>query len=244
MLIAETEAGERTHATPADRALCPQCKKVVIAKCGSLNIWHWAHECTAECDSWGEPETDWHFSWKLAFPEDCREIVIGSHRADIRTHNGWVIELQHSAISIGEILEREISYGRMAWVVDAEPFLNNLSLRPKETHLTFRWKWPRLSWAWAKKPLFLDMRDGTLFRVRKIHPHTPCGGWGRIISRDEFLVRAGGDMPGLVTDLDIHQCESCHRNGALLPVYDFSEQCCQAAWECRFCGSMTVGEAR
>jgi len=40
---------QRTKATKgAKDALCPCCNKPVIAKCGEIKIWHWAHVSLAD----------------------------------------------------------------------------------------------------------------------------------------------------------------------------------------------------
>jgi len=111
-------ADRRQLATPGAVGACPSCGARLIAKCGKVYAWHWAHEA-CDCDPWSEPEGPWHRGWKQLFPAEWREVVIGDHRADLRVPGG-VIELQHSSISAGEIEERERFYGRMVWVVNTE----------------------------------------------------------------------------------------------------------------------------
>lgn len=116
---------EKISPRPGMRALCPSCGGDVLAKCGSIKAWHWSH-VAADCDPWSEPETEWHLNWKRRFPPECREVVIGNHRADVRTKNGIVIEFQHSSISVEEIRDREAFYGeRMMWVIDGAKFRKN-----------------------------------------------------------------------------------------------------------------------
>lgn len=110
--------GRRQLATPGAVGVCPSCGAKLIAKCGKVYAWHWAHEA-CDCDQWSEPEGPWHRGWKQLFPEAWREVVIGPHRADLRVPGG-VIELQQSHIGADEIEERERFYGRMVWVVNAE----------------------------------------------------------------------------------------------------------------------------
>jgi hypothetical protein len=140
MLFAlDPTAHTRQRATPGKKGLCPTCKGDVLAKCGSRRIWHWAHR-QVECDHWSETETEWHAGWKSCFPEDRCEVAKGKHRADIVTPTGYVIELQHSSLSEEEVCDREEFYGRMVWVLDAEPFIANLGLEQHEdsVHLTWR----------------------------------------------------------------------------------------------------------
>ena len=177
--------GIRRLAQPGTRAACPTCSGPVLAKCGSINAWHWAHEA-ADCDPWSEPESAWHLNWKRQFPEAQTEVVIGPHRADVVTPC-HVIELQHSPISPEEIREREEFYHALIWVFDASGFRDNIEFRQKGTYYTFRWKHPRKSlWA-CQRPMFLDLGQEGLFRVEKLYPKVPCGGWGNPVDQREFL---------------------------------------------------------
>lgn len=109
-----------------EKAKCPNCDSIVISKCGSFKINHWAHKSTFDCDSWNEPITQWHISWQDLFPEEFREVTLKqnniSHRADIRLKNGLVIEIQNSPIDINEIKKREDFYGKknMIWILNGE----------------------------------------------------------------------------------------------------------------------------
>ena len=119
MLWANSD-GEKIRAWPGLTAACPGCGGEVVAKCGEIVEWHWAHKAK-DCDAWSEPESEWHLGWKARFPVDWQEVVMGPHRADVKTPRG-VIEFQKSAISAAEIRERERFYGQMIWVVDASNF--------------------------------------------------------------------------------------------------------------------------
>lgn len=174
-------------------ATCPQCGSEVIAKCGSIKAWHWAHKAD-DCDIWQEPMTDWHWNWQGLFPEDSREVVITkrcvSHRADVVTGK-TVIEFQHSSISPDEIWERESFYGRMIWVFDAIDAVENnrLILRPKDGYYTFRWKWARTSIPSATKDVYLDVGNNRLLELRKMGITAPVGGWGNLITWKQFVGR-------------------------------------------------------
>ena len=180
---------ERIEPWPGGEASCPCCKSPVRAKCGEIVIWHWAHE-SADCDPWAEPESVWHAGWKSRYPSGCREVVIGAHRADIKLPNGWVIELQNSSISPSEIIEREQFYKRMIWIINAQRFEENLRIRDRGHCLTFKWKWPRKVWQYARCPLFFDLGN-VVCRVCKIHWHEggSAGGWMRPISIDRLGLR-------------------------------------------------------
>ncbi len=190
--------GIRKKASPKDKGVCPICDEEVIAKCGSIKIWHWAHKSNSECDSFGEPETEWHRDWKNNFPEECQEVVIGNHRADVKTEKGLVIEFQNSPISPEQIEEREkfYGYGNMIWVLNGDKIAKNIDLREKKV-ITFRWKHPPKSWWIARQQIYIDLGEfdiGTcvdefIFKIRRIYKKCPCGGWGELLLKKEFLKR-------------------------------------------------------
>ncbi|AMN40481.1 competence protein CoiA [Rhodoplanes sp. Z2-YC6860] len=114
---------QRREAQPGLSGTCPSCKAEVIAKCGSLRVWHWAHRGVRVCDPWWEPETEWHRSWKNEFPADWQEVVHFAqsgekHIADVKTQSGMIIEFQHSFLKMEEREARELFYRKMVWVVD------------------------------------------------------------------------------------------------------------------------------
>ncbi|AWO92430.1 competence protein CoiA [Bradyrhizobium diazoefficiens] len=117
-------AGERVGAFAGARGECPSCRGEVIAKCGSHRVWHWAHFGIRDCDTWAEPETEWHRAWKNNFPADFQEFIQHDaetgerHIADVRTSHGLVLEFQHSHLNPQERVARERFYGNMLWVVD------------------------------------------------------------------------------------------------------------------------------
>lgn len=104
--------------------ICPGCSQPVIAKCGKQRVHHWAHSRSVMCDTWWEPETEWHRVWKNNYPTDWQEVIIPDektgekHIADVRTAHSLVIEFQHSHIDPKEQATRERFYQNMVWVVD------------------------------------------------------------------------------------------------------------------------------
>lgn len=115
--------GVRAEAAPGLSGLCPLCSAVVIAKCGTLRVWHWSHRGRLHCDPWHERETLWHLGWKNRFPIEWQEVSGYApdgekHVADVRTPYGRVIEFQHSPIVMEERHAREAFYGPMIWVID------------------------------------------------------------------------------------------------------------------------------
>ena len=203
MEFAINEANQRVDATPSSRASCPICKTSVIAKCGEIKVWHWAH-LVRDCDKWTESESPWHRFWKAVMPSECTEVVIGPHRADIRTKDNTVIELQHSSISSEEIREREHFYtkhGKMIWLFDATEWGNNFSIRLREgdssNYVSFRWKYPHRSHEFSMQPRFYDLGGNRILEVKKTHWDGQCvGGWGYITTRSAF---ASKNMSGILT---------------------------------------------
>ena len=184
-------------AAPGLEARCPGCSGLVIAKCGAIRVWHWCHAHNSDCDSWYQPETQWHSGWKLRAHKACCEVVLGPHRADILGNNNTVIELQHSKISVGAIEAREAFYGNMVWLFDAKEFAHNIEIRFKNivnrpSYYTFRWKRPRKSMWACQRPVYLDFGIGTdpdsrIFKIKKLHKDKNCAGWGYYISEQRFI---------------------------------------------------------
>ncbi|WP_285960555.1 competence protein CoiA [Pseudomonas tohonis] len=125
--------GARTLPTPGAQGECQACGAPMIAKCGEQLSWHWAHKGRRRCDPWWENEGEWHRTWKKHFPQDCHEVVRHDstgerHIADVQLPSGLVVELQHSPMPLDEMRSREAFYGDMVWIVDAEPFLKNITI--------------------------------------------------------------------------------------------------------------------
>jgi Competence protein CoiA-like family len=114
---------ELREAAPDLSAECQACGAAMIARCGRVRVWHWAHRGARICDSWWEPETEWHRAWKNHFPKSWQEIIHPSesgekHIADVKTESGVVLEFQHSSLCPEERESRESFYQNMVWVVD------------------------------------------------------------------------------------------------------------------------------
>ena len=168
------ENNERILASPHNKALCPLCNQKVISKCGDIKIWHWAHKSRIECDSFKEPETQWHLDWKSYFKKEEQEVVIEKtefledgcrfpkkHRADIKTKKGLIIEFQNSPISPEKIQEREDFYGNMIWVLNGKTFGKNITFFKRR----FKWNWPSKSWDYAHKDIYLDYELDFIWKI-------------------------------------------------------------------------------
>jgi competence protein CoiA len=170
--------GQRQEAQPSLSGECPVCGSPMIARCGEVRLWHWAHRGRRPCDPWWENETEWHRAWKNLFPVGWQEFVQHDgdgerHIADVRTDDGWVIEFQHSYIKPEERRSREAFYQKLVWVVDG--------LRRQTDGAQFRKAWDegrpvggnslvrrafsdacRLlrEWAGSPAPAFFDFGEG------------------------------------------------------------------------------------
>lgn len=114
---------QRQEPLPALSGSCPACGQPMVAKCGGIKVWHWAHRGKRHCDVWWENETEWHRAWKGKFPLHWQEIVRQAdtgekHIADVKTDRDWVIEFQHSFLKPDERRSRDHFYPRLIWVVD------------------------------------------------------------------------------------------------------------------------------
>jgi len=129
MLEALIDGQKRPPKVRGERTSCPDCGSILIAVMPFEIRPHWRHE-GRDCDSWSEPEGQWHIEWKELFDRSCRETTLRDpltdehHRADILvcrdTPYATVLELQHSSISYDEISAREAFYKRehrMFWLV-------------------------------------------------------------------------------------------------------------------------------
>lgn len=111
---------------------CPACNGDILAKCGEINIWHWAHKNSDECSYENESETYWHRYYKKYVPTEWIEQIIRAkgemRRADILkpTYPSPIaFEFQHSSISADEIRARENFYLNkakmgMIWIFDLQ----------------------------------------------------------------------------------------------------------------------------
>lgn len=201
MLYAVTDSDPQADPSPSSRGRCPSCAGEVIARCGQVNAWHWAHVAGHDCDSWAEPSTDWHRAYQRMVPRERCEVRMGDHRADLVGMDGFVVELQHSSIAVQEIAEREAHYGKkMMWLFDARAaFLKGrLGLRRgnKDDYVNFRWRQPRRSIVACERRVLLDLGEGLVLSIRKLYPGPPCAGWGHVFeTRDIWEWMRSGRRP-------------------------------------------------
>lgn len=166
--------GEKTEAFKGGKGICICCNSETIAKCGNINVNHWAHRDLSHCDKWWESESDWHRQWKNLFPVKNQEVihydsVTGEkHIADIKTDKGLVIELQNSSISIQELYSREKFYGNMIWIVNAIKFKKNIhffnKLPYKNSNLFSKYKFS----SWKKNNATSSYYNKSDYKILKI----------------------------------------------------------------------------
>lgn len=101
----------------------------VIAKCGLINIHHFAHKVSSDCDlRYHDGISEWHLKWQYerSPPELGINIEVPLRtsdylkRADVITPSGVIIEFQKSPMPIEERVVREGSYKNMIWVIHPE----------------------------------------------------------------------------------------------------------------------------
>ncbi len=126
--------GIKKTAKPSEVGICICCSSPVRAYCGSERVHHWKHINAVECDSWSEGETEWHREWKNKFDANHQEIILHDpksgekHIADVYLKPiDVVLEFQHSPIHIDEIKARESFYKKMIWILDLQPYKENIS---------------------------------------------------------------------------------------------------------------------
>lgn len=180
----------RLRPTPRACSECPLCDTPLVAKCGHVNTWHWAHKKTNDCDAARKGETEWHREWKTRFLEETREIPVKNKIVDVRTDK-YYLEFQSGSLPVEELVDREFVYGsKLVWILRGADFKLNVNLRKKaESIYTFRWKYPRKIWFHSRATIFFDdvFENGDMLYIKKIYPEVPCGGWGKRVTKEKFI---------------------------------------------------------
>ncbi|NYZ12641.1 hypothetical protein HL658_08770 [Azospirillum sp. RWY-5-1] len=211
--------GKKSEAQPKLKGHCPNCDAEMVAKCGRVKIWHWAHKGCPPCDPWWETETNWHRAWKNCFPMDWQEVshidpYSGErHIADIKTPYGFVIEFQHSIIHHTERYEREAFYKNMIWVVDGlrnsfdlTYFNIGISGPVQNNPLAYKINWwgrSRLlhNWADSGAKVYLDFGGENLWRLIIFDSEKNVGAVGPI-SKEIFIQNCKNGEPISVSYID------------------------------------------
>ncbi len=215
MLAAVGKSGGRLWATPNAEGVCPICGSELIPKCGEIKTWHWAHKSLRDCDTWSEPESDWHCGWKKLAGLENTEIVIKKdnqvHRADIRTPGGLVIELQHSPLPVAEIRDREKFYKNMIWVLDGDEICPDMEFNQfvsRDGNLYF--KHGRIKKAWVKeirKPLYIHFSHRYYDTYYYWNEYTMWGGTLQKHLRKSNVKGAPNELKDFLLRIDVKYCE-------------------------------------
>jgi hypothetical protein len=103
------------------RSKCPECGATLIAKTGTIVVWHWAHEhISPDCPYAGE--SAWHLAWKARGLDGTQEAWHPDlkRRADVYSPAGIAVEFQHSRLSKVDVIARERDWEhRVCWIFDA-----------------------------------------------------------------------------------------------------------------------------
>lgn len=199
--------GQRMEPMPKTRGLCPGCGKEVTAKCGAYKVWHWAHLRSTHCDSWWEPETQWHREWKNRFPVQWQEMPLRNpetgelHIADVRTPHGLVVEFQRSTIPPEEVAAREQFYQKMVWVIDGSKsefdaiYFNMGRGAVVDGYAGFTmYGRSKLFHRWHRhKPVFIDFGSSGFWRIARFNPTTKKG-VALLVSPDQFAHAAAAGL--------------------------------------------------
>lgn len=130
MISAMIDGEKRPPKAKGEMTNCAGCGGTLRAVIPQFKAAHWRHD-SGDCDSWSEPEGEWHLMWKGLFnPRYCEVFMRDPesqevHRADVLCPRpdgrGVVLELQHSPISEEERSAREAFYSqenRMFWLLN------------------------------------------------------------------------------------------------------------------------------
>ena len=245
--------GQRQEAGPNLLGRCPACDHAMVAKCGEVRIWHWAHQGRRVCDPWWENETEWHRAWKGQFPDSWQEVVHTAedgtrHIADLRTQRGWVIEFQHSYIRPDERRARQAFYAKLIWVVHGtrrKRDAKQLSMALNEGALIFAnlpvWRVSSdgcallRDWAGSDAPVFFDFGDQRLWWLIASRPDGQTF-VGRYARSDFIEVHRGAitqvapnfdeyvqNLIGLITDYEAHARAQALRAAVPQPLPGFQQ---------------------
>lgn len=188
MLYAIDQNDDKVLPIKSGEHRCPVCLSKVVAKIGSINAPHWSHLVKSDCPS-SKAETEWHLTWKSLFFSSKVEIRKGKHVADVLLDGDTAIEFQHSSISVGDIESRNNNYKRIIWVVNGDTIGGEFLLSRKDYGHTFKFKRRKKSWSYMNN-LYIDF-GSYIFVVKKEYDEMKSG-WGKIISKDEFLKTFAG----------------------------------------------------
>lgn len=179
----------KTKATPGAKGICPGCGNNVIAKCGKIMTWHWAHQHLSDCELANKEETEWHLSWKSLFNPNYVEQRLDSGKvADVKLIDGLIIEFQNSKMRAEDFLKYEEARPNMVWVFNGKTYAKNLNIINRGNYHSIYWKWIPKTIHYCSRPIFIDLY-GTkehIFHLKKLYHNK---GWGNLFHRNYFFKR-------------------------------------------------------
>jgi len=221
--------GVRRVPTPGAKGICTGCGEELVAKCGQVNAWHWAHLPASECP-YKDDHSVWKNVWKGFFPDEQVERWINGVRVDIVGKGNIYIMLCDTSPSPEEAEKMEDLFGdKLAWILNGNGILGQkgLSLRkksgdfPNSNYRTFRWKHARRSLAFCTKGnIYIDLDNTHFFHFKKLYlDEAPYGGWGYVMMPQEFVKWKGGsfneDMYSLATMTKKEKVGNARRGASL-----------------------------
>lgn len=197
--------GEPITADHHRAAICPECGKSLISKCGGTTKPYWSHKIESDCGFGSNGESEWHREWKALFPKRYREIDMVKHIADVATPD-VVIEFQNSYISDEDIRSRTDFYlsqrKSMRWVLNTARFRHNLTMyTPWDDGRSadFLWKRPCIGFREVYKEYDFDVETEHprpyYRRAHKVFVLFDFGG-DQLFVGEEVTEYANGDMWG------------------------------------------------
>lgn len=168
------------NAIEGEMYYCPVCNQPMIQKRGEERIHHFAHlsphgrpDIVPCSDHWHYCKTEWHCDWQKRFPVDCMERVLeykgNKHIADVLVDK-YVVEFQHSPISLEEFNERNEFYTQLGykviWVFDlTEEYDDGRFAQDSfESEWYYKWSNPKklfkeMIFADVKATMFIQLGD-------------------------------------------------------------------------------------
>lgn len=154
---------------PGARSQCVDGCGILIAKCGEINRWHWAHQGDAICT--GEGEGAWHRAWKQWSQNHGAVVEMSDHprRPDIVWPDGHIYECQTDYIDAAELRKREQHYGEsMTWIYRWLP--GRFDRLRNAGDGWFKWSRPAPSMALHERPIIWHHLDRLYDVTTKMTP--------------------------------------------------------------------------
>lgn len=146
MFFAYDSNMNKFHALDAKKCndyFCYKCKEKLILRQGKIKPWHFAHPSNSDCHV-DRDMSEWHMRMQCYFDRQYQEKVFEidgkKHRADIEK-DGFVLEFQHSPISLDDFENRTKFYlklgFRVVWIFDANELFENGKLIPSDNNTDY-----------------------------------------------------------------------------------------------------------